>query len=103
MPKYKVIDTVTYRREWIVEAKDEDYAIQRVAANEDGDLKPTIQEQMDSTPYEAELIEEPKTEQRQFDALLIARRIYDDAQRSGEWTVTPDLQEWIRRIVVEYA
>ena len=57
MPKYKVSDSITIQRTWIVEAESEDGAIDQV----DGLYAPgqaaDTEEQIDNTPYEAERIE----------------------------------------------
>lgn len=57
MPKFKVSDTVTYARSWIVDAVDEDEAIAK-ACNEGPDLRTLEADQIDNTPYEAEVVDE---------------------------------------------
>ena len=62
MPKFKVSDTITIRRTWIVEAESEYGAIDKV----DGLYAPgqtaDLEEQIDNTPYEA--AEVPSTKYR---------------------------------------
>jgi len=55
--KFRVSDTVTYTRSWIVDAEDEEDAIQQACDN--GPDESTLEEeQTDNTPYEAEEITE---------------------------------------------
>lgn len=51
MNRYRVTDTITYRREFHVYALNEDDAIARA---DSGDVLPVYKEQEDSTPWEVE-------------------------------------------------
>ena len=53
MPKYRVTDTVTYARSFIVLAPNEDKAIDLANG---GTIDPEECEQIDNTPWEAEKI-----------------------------------------------
>ena len=55
MPKFRVSDTITYTREWTVEARDEEQAIRKISKKPP---MPDYEEQTDSTPYEAEELED---------------------------------------------
>lgn len=50
---YEVTDTITYERVWVVRAESEDAAIERVQR---GDIEPDEEEQVDQTPYQAEML-----------------------------------------------
>ena len=57
MPKYKVSDTITLERTWIVEAKSEYGAIDQIDGLSRPAPDPDEEEQIDNTPYEAERID----------------------------------------------
>ena len=54
MPKFKVSDTITIQRTWIVEAKSEYGAIDQIDGISRQAPAPDREEQIDNTPYEAE-------------------------------------------------
>ena len=57
MPKYKVSDSITIQRTWIVEAKSEYGAIDQIDGLSRPAPDPDEEEQIDNTPYEAERID----------------------------------------------
>ena len=60
MPKFKVSDTITLERTWIVEAKSEHGAIDQIDGLSAPAPAPDEEEQIDNTPYEAERIEDAR-------------------------------------------
>ena len=55
--KYKVSDTITIERTWIVEARSEYGAIDQIDGLSRPAPDPDEEEQIDNTPYEAERID----------------------------------------------
>ena len=53
MTKFKVSDTITIKRTWIVEAKSEYGAIDQIDGLSRPAPEPDEEEQIDNTPYEA--------------------------------------------------
>ena len=62
MPKYKVSDSITIQRTWIIEAESEEKAIDQVDGLSAPGQAADTEEQIENTPYEA--VEVPTTRYR---------------------------------------
>jgi len=60
MPRFKITDTLTFAREWIVEARDEEHALDRAYDEGQSSAVPgTLKEQhVDASPYDAEAVDD---------------------------------------------
>lgn len=56
MPKFKVSDTITLERTWVIEAENEEAALELVSQQQI-ELRDPEEVEIDNTPYEVEEIE----------------------------------------------
>lgn len=77
----------------------ERYGVPLQPLNGRSSIQDAYEEAQDLCMYLKNEIEERKVDDRWFKCSQIVHRIYDEARRTGSWQVTPDVQEWIIRLM----